>query len=226
MLRYPDAVLVGAAAARSTYWPSAPMTTITAATGTSKISPQAGDIFTQRQIPPDLIVEHQGLRVTVPALTAIDLATSACADAIDIALRTRITTLDHMWSALAETKARPGNIDRRMLLLDSRDEPWSAPERLAHRHLRAANITGWAANFRVLAGGRCYYLDIAFKREQLAIEIDGRIHQLDEELFHSDRRRQNALVMDKWRVLRSTWRIVHDHPDIFVAEVRRALSTR
>lgn len=223
MARFPDAVLVGAAAARCTFWPDAPMTTIKVAAGRRKIAPQPRYQFTQRLIPADLIIEHRGLRFTTPALTAIDLADRACADAVDIALRSRATTLDHLWSALEATKARTGNVDRRSLLLDSRDEPWSAAERVAHRLLRGANITGWVTNLAVAAGGRLYYVDIAFKRQRLVIEIDGRIHQLDEKLFHSDRRRQNALILDGWRVLRFTWRMLEDHPDVFITEVGRAV---
>jgi len=35
-----------------------------------------------------------------------------------------------------------------------------------------------------------FYLDIAFTKQKLAIEIDGRLHETDEELFESDRWRQ------------------------------------
>lgn len=226
ILRYPDAVLIGAAAARCSFWPSAPMSTVAVATGRGQVTPQLGYHLSQRCIPPDLIAESHGLRFTDPALTAIDLATSDSADAIDIALRTRATTLDRMWLALRETSTRVGNVDRRALLLDSRDEPWSAAERLAHLFLRGAGITGWVANLPVSAGGSRYFLDIGFRAKRLALEIDGRIHQLDEKLFHSDRIRQNALILDGWRVLRFTWRILDDHPEIFINEVRRALRSR
>jgi very-short-patch-repair endonuclease len=57
----------------------------------------------------------------------------------------------------------------------------------------------------VLVDGQLFYIDIAFKRQKLAIEIDGRPHESDEDLFESDRWRQNALVADGWRVLRFTW---------------------
>jgi very-short-patch-repair endonuclease len=68
-----------------------------------------------------------------------------------------------------------------------------------------------------------YYLDVGFRSQKLVLEIDGRIHQTDRHLFESDRWRQNALVLAGWRVLRFTWRMVEDHPDQFVRQVRRAL---
>jgi len=124
-------------------------------------------------------VERDGWRYTDPALTAIDLATFECTDAIDIALRTRSATLTRMHEALRRTPRRPGNGDRTRLLLNSRDEPWSAAERKARRLLRAARIVGWRTNVPVILSGQRYYLDVAFRAKKLAIEIDGRIHQLD-----------------------------------------------
>jgi hypothetical protein len=141
-LRHPDAVLLGAAAARISFWPAAP------------------------------------------------LATSACSDAIDIALRGRAVTLAAMYEALRMTPHRTGNLERLRLLIDSRNEPWPAAERLSHRLLRAAGITGWQTNLPVEIDSELFYLDIAFTKQKLAIEIDGRLHETDEELFESDRWRQ------------------------------------
>ena len=56
--------------------------------------------------------------------------------------------------AMELTAARAGNQTRRQLLLDSRDEPWSEAERLFHRLLREAGITGWKANQPVVLKDR------------------------------------------------------------------------
>ena len=60
------------------------------------------------------------------------------------------------------TPHRAGNLEKLKLLIDSRNEPWSAAERLSHRLLRAAHITGWETNLPVYIDGQVYYLDIAF----------------------------------------------------------------
>ncbi len=174
-------------------------------------------------MPAEWVVAAAPLRLAAPALTALDLATLDDASAVDIALRSRMSTLAQMRAALAATPGRPGNRDRLRVLLDSRDEPWSEAERRAHRLLRAARIRGWTANLPVLVRGCRYYLDLGFRRERLAIEIDGRIHQQDLALFESDRWRQNALVQAGWRVLRFTWAMLVDHPEEFVHEVGTAL---
>jgi very-short-patch-repair endonuclease len=224
-LRHPDAVVLGAAAARVSFWPEAPIRAIEVAARTRPAS-HPGYAFSRRHIPPELVVERAGLRFTAPALTAIDLATFDCADALDIALRTRAATLGGMYEALRLTPNRTGNQQRLKLLIDSRNEPWSAAERLAHRILRAAGITGWKANFPVFVQGCLYYIDIAFPHLRLAIEIDGRLHEEDEDLFESDRWRQNALVADGWLVLRFTWRMLREHPDAVVTAILQALLSK
>jgi very-short-patch-repair endonuclease len=211
-LHHRDAVLIGAAAARVSFWPTAPLIHVQAAIR-GALKPQAGFSFCRRRIPEELIAVRGGLRYTVPALTAIDLATFECSDAIDIAPRVRAATLAGMYEALRMTPHRAGNLEKLKLLIDSRNEPWSAAERLSHRLLRAGHITGWETNLPVYIDGQVYYLDIAFKRQKLAIEIDGRRHETDVDLFESDRWRQNALVVaDGWRVLRFTWAMLRNHP--------------
>src|SRR4051812_5261719 len=128
-----------------------------------------------------------------------------------------------MHEALRLAPHRAGNRERLNLLIDSRSESWSAAERLGHRLLRAARIKGWQANLAVHLDGRVFYIDIAFKRQKLAIEIDGRLHETDPDLFESLRWRQNALVAEGWRILRFTWTMLRDHPDAFIEAVLDAL---
>jgi very-short-patch-repair endonuclease len=221
-LRHPDAVLLGGAAARVSFWPDAPLDRIEAAVPCVQ-RPQPGFSFNRRAVPPDLIAEREGLRYSVPALTAIDIATFACSDAVDVALRVRATTLTRMYEALRKTPHRAGNRERLKLLIDSRNEPWSAAERLSHRLLRAAGIKGWETNLPVRVDEQLFYIDIAFRQQKLAIEIDGRIHETDQDLFESDRWRQNALVAAGWRVLRFTMAMLRDHPEAFIAAILDAL---
>lgn len=221
-LRHLDAVLINGAAARVSYWPEAPLHNVEVATRCG-VAPAAGFTFTRRRIPPELIRERDGLRFTDPALTALDLANFDCADSIDIALRTRSATLAGMHEALRLTRKRRGNTERQRLLLDSRENPWSAAERLSHRLLRRAHIAGWHGNLPIVLEGDQYFIDIAFKDLKLAVEIDGRLHETDEDLFESDRWRQNALVAAGWRVLRFTWRMLQDHPEVFIAAIRAQL---
>lgn len=218
----PEAVICGAAAARLTFWPELRVGAIDVAARSS--ARPSGYRVRRRVVPPEQIRELAGLRVMSPALSAVDLASSTKADSLDRALRSRRVLLSELWDALDSTPHRVGNVARRRLLLDSRDQPWSAAERLAHRLFRAAGIVGWQTNLEVLVEGMTYFIDIAFRELRLAVEIDGRLHETDPKIFENDRYRQNALVLEGWVVLRFTWSMLVDHPEYVVAQVREAVA--
>lgn len=223
--RDPDAIFVDRTAGQLSFWPKLPGDEVSCALPTTRM-PSAGFRFVRRRMAPELVQEHAGLRMTVPALTALDLCSELEGDGIDHALLTRTATLAGMQLALDLSGNRRGNRDRRAMLLDSRDEPWSAAERLCHRLLHSARIAWWKANYGVDVEGRRYYIDVAFPGLKLAVEIDGRLHETDEDIFETDRWRQNALVLDGWMVLRFTWAMLRDHPDVVVRDIRTAITVR
>lgn len=223
MAWHEDLVLTGAAAAHISFWPTIAVPTVSLAT-TRQLRAPASFSVERRRIDPDLVRSRGPLRYSAPALTALDLCAHHGGDGIDTVLRTRAATLAQLHDAFARSRNRRGNAERLQLLLDSRDEPWSAAERRMHRLLRAAGITGWKGNREVGNWARRYFLDIVFFSAKLAIEIDGRLHEKDKDLFESDRWRQNWLVLQGWRVLRFTWRMLVDHPEEVVRIVRAALA--
>jgi very-short-patch-repair endonuclease len=218
----PDAILVGAVAARLSFWPDLRVEVVECAVRHSRAL-QKGYRFTRRQIPAELVISRSGLRYTSPALTALDLCATVGGEAIDQALRTRATTLVRLQRAMGLTTARIGNPTRRQLLLDSRAEPWSEAERSFHRLLRKGGLTGWQANQPILVGGQTFYLDVIFRKLRLAIEIDGRLYHNGVEVFESDRSRQNLLILDGWCVLRFTWNMIEERPEEVIATVRDAI---
>ncbi len=224
----PDAVVVGAAAARLTYWEAMAVSTVTACS--VRRQAPSGFRLVRGRLDPWLVGERAGMRFSRVPLTALDLAQATQGGSIDHALRTRSTTLPQLREVLAATSHRRGNPARRRWLLDSRTEPWSAAERVAHRLLHDAAITGWSANHPVHVGPRShprrYYLDIAFPRAKVAIEIDGRFHETDAGVFESDRHRQNELVSEGWIVLRFTWTMLTDDPQGFVTAVGDLVALR
>jgi hypothetical protein len=140
----PNAILVGAAAARVSFWPTIRVPTVTCAVKHHR-QPQRGFHFSRRQVPAELVVSRAGLRYTSPALTALDLCESHGGDAIDEALRARATTLRNLHHALQLTSARVGNAEQRQLLLDAKDEPCQ---------LRNASSTGFFETRELRPGRR------------------------------------------------------------------------
>jgi very-short-patch-repair endonuclease len=217
----PNAVVTGDAAAALSFWPELTPTTVVVA-GRHTVMRRPGLTFVQRRLPAEFVQVRAGVRMTAPDLTAIDLSGTRGGEAIDRALRGRAVTLDRMRAALDLTPRRRGNRDRRAVLLDSRDEPWSAAERLAHQLFRKAGITDWRANVPFEFEGRRYYLDIAFRHKPLVIEIDGRIH-LDSHVFESDRVRGNDLVLARKATLHFTWSMLATRPETVIDTTVRAL---
>jgi very-short-patch-repair endonuclease len=217
----PSAVIIGDAAAALSFWPELTPGTVEVAGRRSTLS-RPGFRFVTRSIPRELVMERGGIRFTVPALTALDQVAHRGGDGIDRALRSRMATLAAMRDAITVTPGRRGNLDRRIMLLDSRDEPWSAAERLAHRILRDGGITGWRTNVRVACPGGDYYVDIAFRDSRVAIEIDGREFHGPEQ-FEDDRHRGNELLLAGKLMLHFTWRMLTDEAAMVVRTTRRAL---
>ncbi len=217
----PDAVLTGAAAARLTFWSTIGVAEVGAATDRQAV--HAGFRLVRRTIPDELLREQNGLRLTAPALTALDLFDDEGTDGIDHVLRSRAATLAELWRAFELTRGRRGNRLRVRHLLDSRSEPWSAAERLCHRLLHGAGIEGWTADLPVQGGGRNDFLDVGFPDLGVVVEIDGRLHEDDPDVFENDRWRQNDLVLDGWIVVRFTWTMLDQHPDVVLATIRSAL---
>lgn len=211
-------VLLGAAAARITFWPDVAVPIVSIGVSSDRVPP-AGIRLHRGRIPPDLIMERQGLRCTVPALTALDLG----ADGIDEALRRGAATLDQLHQAMAATPHRSGNRERRLLLRDSRDEPWSAAERLLHRQLHGAKITGWRTNVEVWCGPQQYFIDAAFARLLIGIEVDGFAVHGQRGQFERDRQKWSDLTAAGWTLLHFTWRQLDERPDWVIATIQQTL---
>ncbi|GAA1854800.1 DUF559 domain-containing protein [Microlunatus capsulatus] len=218
----PDAVVSGRAAAQLLFWPELRVGAVEAAAPGLR-GQRAGFVLRNRRVDPDEVVERHGLRCTSPALTALDLCDEEGGAAVDAVLRSRQARLADLHRVLAAHPDRRGNQRRRALLRDSRDEPWSEAERIAHALLRRAGIGGWSANRPVVVHGTRYYVDIAFDRERLVLEIDGWEFHGSRAAFEQDRARQNDLVLAGWRVLRFTWAMLTEDPDAVVVAVLAAL---
>ena len=106
-LAHPDGVLTGAAAARATFWPGAPLGAVEVAVPT-KLRSTDQVRFSRRRIPPELTMDVPPLRCTTPALTAIDVATLEDANAVDIALGAGRSALTTCTTPCARPRTAPG----------------------------------------------------------------------------------------------------------------------
>lgn len=218
--RFEDAVITGEAAAALGYWPQCAVRQVAAYHG-HRVRAQGPIAWHRLVVPPEWVLTRGALRFSRPAWTAVDLCGTGDATPLDQALRAGVPLAD-LWRALEDMPGRPGNTRRRLLLRDSRDQPWSAAERLAHRHLRGAGITGWRTNHR----WRSYYLDIAWPGPRVCLEVDGYEFHSDRTMFESDRLRDQLLLADGWLVLRVTYRQLLDDREGVLRRVRQVLRSR
>lgn len=225
----PDSVVVGRAAAKLTFWPEADVSTYEFAIPRDHSAQQARWKLSHREIPSELIWHRGRLQVASPALSAIDLAAGPDGgDVIDRALRSRTTTIAMLRKALELTPARDGNRLRAELLHDSRDSPWSESERALHQLLRKNGIRGWTTNHWIdlpnLLPQTGAFVDVLFKKQRVALEVDGYEFHSDRDAFEKDRRRRNELVLAGHLVLNFTWRQITEDPDWVLGCIRRALA--
>ena len=140
---------------------------------------------------------------------------------MDSALQRRVDLADLQRTHLRH-RGRYGAAAARRMLQAAAGGARSEAERLVVQLLRTAGITGWHANLRVGP----YFVDIAFPKQRVAIEIDGWAFHSDQQAFQNDRSRQNWLTLQGWQVLRFTWLDVTGHPERVLAAIRAAISVR
>lgn len=210
--RHPNAVIAGRAAAALSWWPELRAPTLEAVTRDA-LAPVPGFAWRRGVVPAELLREGDHLRLTSAALTVLDLVPELGGSPIDEALRRGAVTLDALWEALALTPQRPGNAERRWLLHDSRDLPWSPAERSLHRLYRGMGAPyEYVTNLRVPLAQGWACLDLALPELRLGFEVDGREHHTSPAAFLRDRTRDPELVELGWIVVRFAAGSVEDDP--------------
>ncbi len=162
--------------------------------------------------------------VTALPLTVLEAAIALGAAGtrlLDRALQQRVD-FDALYQAQCRNLGRRGSLAAAGLLSAASDRAASEAERLMIKLLRDAGLIGWHRGYRVAE----YEVDVAFPANLVAIEVDGWAWHSDVERFRSDRRRQNALVLTGWTILRFTWHDLTHRAPAVIAEVRTALGTR
>ena len=178
-------------------------------------------VVSRRMVPPEFVVEEQGLRFASPGYAAVELAATDDGRAICEALRRGLADPATLAAAEAALGGSHGQSERRRVVAACAQNPWSYAELRLQRILRDAGITDWVANRPIVLTGRELRPDIRMRRRRLVIEFDGRtFHGPDR--FLADRERQNLLESAGYHVLRFGWEHL-DQPEYVAATVRETL---
>ena len=98
-------------------------------------------------------------------------------------------------------------------------------EARALRLLERAGAPRPRVNLRVRSGGRVRNLDLAWREQKIAVELDGFFPHSSRSTFDDDRARQNSLVADGWTVFRLTWTALERDPATALAPILAALAS-
>ncbi len=175
----------------------------------------------RRDLLPADVCECRGLRVTTLALTVVEAAArrgggpkapGSCAPAAD---------QSDGFVECAPTEQGPARLTGRTPNADGcrRRHPVASRATVGDGSCGTAKITGWRTN-RPVAG---FEVDVLFRDAKVVIEVDGFAFHSDAEVFQRDRKRQNAIALAGYQVLRFTWLDLVEYPERVIAEIRRAV---
>lgn len=183
---------------------------------------------------PGLAVDREGMRVTDPTRTIIDLGLVmphwSVRAALGRGLSTKLFDLPTV-QRLRDALGRPGRngtgvvravLDGNLLTLGREDSMLEARfGALARKH----DLPPFELQHEVWHAGRFVArIDAAYPHLLLAIEVDGFAHHTSPDAFQRDRTRQNRLVALGWTVLRFTWDDVVNRPAEVAETIRQAIT--
>lgn len=168
-----------------------------------------------------------GIRVTTPARTLLDLAATEPRWILERSLREAEAVDPSVAASLAAlVKAHRGRRGIRVLraiLGDGMGLARSELELRFRRFLSAHGLDRPRANHRIEVGPRAFEVDFSWPAQRLIVELDGHAFHRGRQAFESDRDRDRVLQAAGWRVVRITWRQLHDEPTLIARDLRQLL---
>lgn len=205
---------------------------VTRLRGRSRVA-RVGTLHETRFLPPGHVTALDGVPVTSPARTVLDLCGTVHVKRAERALANvlamRLTTPARLHVVLAEAgrRGRPGSGALRRLLAEQDDgkaPPESELELLFVCVLRSGGLP--SPDRQVDLGSdtaRIGRVDFVYRHARLVLEADSRRHHSSWLDTEADRKRDAALLAAGWFVLRLTWDQLVHRPEEAIAAVRGAL---
>jgi hypothetical protein len=200
-------------------------------TTSRKLRSRAGLRFRYSSLPADEATIHNGIPVTTVPRTLLDLAgiipRRQLARALNQAEIRRLWDSLSLADLLRRHPRRPGAAAIRALI----GEPGigitrSELEDLFLDFIDANNLPRPIVNLPLKIDGVWVEADCVWLEQRLVVELDGHAFHGTTLAYEDDRARDRALTAAGWRVMRITWRQLHDEPEAVVRDLRTALSLR
>jgi hypothetical protein len=184
-------------------------------------------------LPPGDVTRRQGIPVTTPARTVLDLGAVAGKRRIERAmhqvLRRGLASVEKLERMVGEAggKGRRGVGVLRGILKScgpGHAPPESELEALVFNMLRGSGLPMPVPQFRVRDehGEVILRADFAFVEDWLLMPVDGYSVHSDREAWYEDRRKRNAVVVLGWGIFSITYDDLRNRPDELLASLRIA----
>jgi very-short-patch-repair endonuclease len=172
------------------------------------------------------ITHVNGIPCTTVARTLLDLAETldqtAMEKAIERAEQLRIFDLTAVVDVLNRTRNRRAATKLRAALTAYLPEPAFTRSELEKRFLALCRTAGLPKpQVNTFENGK--EVDFTWPDRRLMVEVDSLRHHGTRAAFERDRRRDQELTLNGWRVLRFTWRQVVEEPDRVAATLASLL---
>ena len=183
---------------------------------------------------PEEIITEDGLALTTPARTLVDLAgilgIASLRRAVERAAVLKQLDLVALDAALLRARRRRGISALRLILEDWRSNDDTVPdvrsdfEALVLPRLLAMGLPRPACNKTLQLGGERLMVDFLWEEQRVVVETDGAQTHGTPVAFQRDRRRDQILVAAGYRVARATWDQMRHELDSVVSRIRLALT--
>jgi hypothetical protein len=178
-------------------------------------------------LPPDEVTVHHGIPTTTVARTLLDLATVLSLN--QLARAVNEAEVQRLWdplplSALLERyPGRPGVPALRALLGQRVSVTRGELEKRFREFLADAGLPLPETNAHIQVDGIWYEVDCLWRAQGFVVELDGRATHDTRLAFEADRARDRILQAAGFRVIRITWRQLHESPAAVAADLRALL---
>lgn len=189
--------------------------------------------FHHASLPDDEVSRVRGMAVTTPPRTLLDLAGVVSRHELERAFREaaylRLTDPRSVADLVARRPDGRGRAATRAILADRRIGATVTRSELEERFLSLVDTFDLPrphVNALLdLPGAQRIEVDCLWRHQSLVVELDGHASHATSRGFERDRARDRALQAIGWRVIRITWRQLHEDSGAVVRDLRALLST-
>ena len=192
-----------------------------------------GIVWHASPLPLDEVERREGIRVTTPARTLLDLAASLAEHrlerAIDRAEAQHLTSPTSLAALVERYRGRRGVATLRKILGEGEIGRRVTKSELEDRFLVFIDrhaLPRPETNVWLQAADGWVEVDCLWRDARLVVELDGRAFHDAAGVFEADRARDRALIAAGWRVVRVTWRQLTREPAPLAADLHAAVGHR